>query len=147
MRELLILGIGNPMRGDDGAGPFVAERLAAAGLPARVHHGDGTGILDAMAEAGHLVLVDATRSGAAPGTRIRLDAAAAPVPADFFHYSTHRFGLAEAIETARALGLLPPRLTVHGIEGADFAAGTALSAPVAASAEALISALLQSLDG
>lgn len=135
---LLILGIGNALRRDDGVGPFVAARLAAAGLNARVHAGDGTGIIDAMAEARHLVLIDATRSGAAPGTLTTLDAIAAAIPAAFFHYSTHRFGLAEAVETARALGMLPPALTVHGIEGSDFDPGEKLSAPVAEAAEALI---------
>lgn len=139
---LLILGIGNALRRDDGVGPFVAARLAAEGLAARVHAGDGTGIIDAMAEAGHLVLIDATRSGAAPGTRTTLDAIAAPIPAELFHYSTHRFGLAEAVETARALGLLPRALTVHGIEGSDFGPGERLSAPVAEAAEALIVTLL-----
>lgn len=141
-QDLLILGIGNGLRADDGAGPYVAARLAAAGLNARVHAGDGTGIIDAMAEARHLVLIDATRSGAAPGTHTRLDAIAAPIPAEFFHYSTHRFGLAEAVETARALDLLPPALEVHGIEGADFSPGETLSAPVAEAAEALIVTLL-----
>lgn len=144
-RQPLILGIGNALRGDDGLGPHVALRLAAQGLNARVHPGDGTGILDAMAETGHLILIDATHSGASPGTRTTLDAAAAPIPADFFHYSTHRFGVAEAVETARALALLPARVTLHGIEGADFSAGDKLSAPAAEAAEALISDLLEEL--
>ncbi|MDE3121072.1 MAG: hydrogenase maturation protease [Paracoccaceae bacterium] len=141
MEKLLILGVGNALRSDDGVGPYVAARLAAAGLPARVHEGDGTGIIDAMSGVGALVVVDATRGGAAPGTRVRLDARAAPLPAAFFHYSTHRFGLAEAVETARALDLLPPVLIVHGIEGADFGPGEGLSAPAAMAAGALVQEL------
>lgn len=141
MDAVLILGIGNAMRSDDGVGPFVAARLAAAGLNARVHCGDGTGIIDAMAAAQHLILIDATRSATAPGTRTSLDAIATPIPAEFFHYSTHRFGLAEAVETGRALGLLPPALTVHGIEGAAFEPGERLSPPVAKAAQALIAVL------
>lgn len=143
---VLILGIGNAMRGDDGVGPFVAARLAEAGLPARTHEGDGTGVIDAMSEAPHLILIDATASGAAPGHRSTLDGLQ-PVPAEFFHYSTHRFGVAEAVETARALGLLPARLTIHGIEGADFSAGERLSAQVAEAAGALISELSQEFAG
>lgn len=138
MRDLLILGVGNALRSDDGVGPFVAARLAAAGLPARAHEGDGTGIIDAMGGVTVLVLVDATRTGAAPGTRVTLDARAAALPADFFHYSTHRFGLAEAVETARALDLLPPQVIVHGIEGAAFGPGETLSAPAAKAAGALV---------
>lgn len=147
MERLLVLGIGNALRSDDGVGPFVAARLAAAGLPARVHAGDGTGIIDAMSGVRALVLVDATRSGATPGTRVRLDARAAPLPAEVFHYSTHRFGLAEAVETARALDLLPPMLIVHGVEGAAFGPGDRLSAPAAKAAEALVKELERTYGG
>jgi hydrogenase maturation protease len=55
-----------------------------------------------------------------------------------FHYSTHRFGLAEAVETARALGLLPGSLRVFGIEGQDFGAGIGLSPAVEHSADLLV---------
>ncbi|HRW19863.1 MAG TPA: hypothetical protein P5181_13570 [Dermatophilaceae bacterium] len=59
------------------------------------------------------------------------------MPAALFRYSSHRFGLAEAVETARALGLLPAALTLHGIEGADFSAGIGLTPAVAAAAREL----------
>jgi hydrogenase maturation protease len=48
--------------------------------------------------------------------------------------STHGFGLAEAIELARALGGLPPRCVVYAIEGSSFEEGAALSPPVVAAA-------------
>lgn len=126
----LVVGIGNAFRSDDGVGPFVAEALAAKGVPAHVHAGDGTGLMDLFEAHDALVLIDATRSGAEPGTMIVLDAASERLPADFFHYSTHRFGLAEAVETARALGTLPAHLTVYGVEGGEFGAGTELSGAV-----------------
>lgn len=133
----LVVGIGNPFRGDDGAGPWVAEQLSARGFRTLAHEGDGTRLIDLFSTEAAVVLVDAARSGAASGTVHRFDGMA-PLPAEFFHYSTHRFGLAEAVETARALGLLPARLAVYGIEGAEFAAGTTLSPVVAAAAEALV---------
>ncbi len=138
----LFVGIGNAFRRDDGLGPWVAEALAARGLNAVPHAGDGAGLLDHFAASPSVVLIDATRSGAAAGTLRRLDARAEAIPAEFFHYSTHRFGLAEAVETARALGLLPARLIIYGIEGSDFGAGLGLSAPVPAAATALITALI-----
>ena len=137
----LFVGIGNAFRRDDGLGPWVAEALAASGSNAVPHAGDGAGLLDHFATSPSVVLIDATRSGAAAGTLRRLDAAAEPIPAEFFHYSTHRFGLAEAVETARALGLLPARLMIYGIEGRDFDAGLGLSAPVQTAASALVAAL------
>ncbi len=137
----LFVGIGNAFRSDDGVGPFVAEALAARGYAAQVHAGDGTGLMDLFEAHEALVLVDATHSGAAPGTIVSFDAVAEKLPAELFHYSTHRFGLAEAVETARALGSLPKRLVVHGIEGGEFGAGTELSGPVREAAERLIEKL------
>ena len=144
---LLILGIGNRYRCDDAAGPLVADRLAALGLPAREHSGEGAGLIEAWSgvasRAGRVVLVDAAQSGAAPGTIRRLDAAAQPLPAAFFRYSTHRFGLAEAVETARALGRLPPRLVVYAVEGGCFDFGETLSPAVAAAVERVVAMVLE----
>ncbi len=141
----LIVGVGNALRGDDGVGPFVAEALAAEGLAAHVHAGDGTGIMDLFEAHDAIILIDATRSGSAPGTLIVLDAIADKLPADLFHYSTHRFGLAEAVETARALSTLPKSLKVYGIEGADFSAGDRLSPAVRETAEKLIARIAETL--
>jgi hydrogenase maturation protease len=138
----LYIGVGNRFRSDDGVGPWVAERLGAAGRDARVHAGDGAGLLELFQRRGEVNLVDATRSAAAPGTVVCLDVEDAPLPAGFFHYSTHRFGLAEAVETARALGLLPERMRIYGVEGREFGAGTGLSAPVERAAQGLVDALL-----
>lgn len=140
-RAPLVVGIGNRFRRDDGVGPWVAEALLGAGLDARVHAGDGTGLLDLFESHDDIVLVDATKSGAAPGRLVALDAGLAPLCADMFHYSTHRFGLAEAVETARALGGLPRRLRVYGIEGRDFGAGIGLTDSVERAARALVEAL------
>ena len=137
----LIVGVGNAFRSDDGVGPLVAETLASKGFETQVHAGDGTGLMQLFETRDGVVLVDATRSGAEPGTLIALDALAGKLPADLFHYSTHRFGLAEAVETARALDALPKRLLVYGIEGRDFGSGTDLSEPVMAAARRLVARL------
>ncbi|WP_346891755.1 hydrogenase maturation protease [uncultured Roseibium sp.] len=143
----LIVGVGNALRGDDGVGPFVAEALSARGLATHVHAGDGTGLIDLFETHDQIVLIDATRSGTDPGTLIVLDAVANKLPADLFHYSTHRFGLAEAVETARALGTLPEHLQVYGIEGADFSAGDHLSPAVRETAEKLIDRIAETVLG
>ena len=44
--------------------------------------------------------------------------------------STHHFGLAEAVELARALDRLPPRLWIYGIEGKQFEQGSVPSPEV-----------------
>ncbi|HEY0836934.1 MAG TPA: hydrogenase maturation protease [Azospirillum sp.] len=130
----LILGIGNRFRRDDGVGPVVADRLAALGLAVREHSGEGAGLIEAWSGVERVVVVDATQSGTAPGTVVRLDAAR-ELPRGLFRYSSHLFGLAEAVETARALGRLPADLVIWGIEGADFGFGEDLTLAVAEAAE------------
>lgn len=131
----LVLGIGNRFRRDDGVGPAVADRLAALGIPAQEHSGEGAGLIEAWRGQARVVVVDATQSGAEPGTVVRLDAVGAAPPRGLFRYSSHLFGLAEAVETARALGHLPERLVIWGIEGADFGFGDALTPAVAEAAD------------
>jgi len=77
-----------------------------------------------------VIIIDATMSGEAPGTIHRFDASAQPIPKSSFRCSTHAFGVAEAIDLARALGNIPQRLMVYGIEGKNFAAVVGLSAEV-----------------
>jgi hydrogenase maturation protease len=133
---LLIIGLGNPWRGDDGAGPAVARALGEdPGVV--VQEGEPIGLIDAWAGAAEVIVVDAVSSGAAPGTIHRLDPVAERLPAELARGSTHAFGLADTLELARALGRLPPRLVVYGIEGERFDAGEALSAPVRAAVDAV----------
>jgi hydrogenase maturation protease len=145
----LVIGVGNEYRGDDAAGLVIARRVAeAARGQARVveESGEGAALLEAWRGARFVILFDAVQSGAAPGTIHRLEPVRAPVPTGFFRYSTHAFSVAEAIELARALGELPPRLLVYGIEGADFAAGLALSPAVAGAVEPIVRAVVADLQ-
>jgi hydrogenase maturation protease len=139
---MLVLGIGNRFRSDDGVGPLVARRLAARGVACQELSGEGALLMDAWRAAGHAVLVDAALSGAAPGTIHRFDAMTTTVPAGLFHYSSHQFSVAEAIEMARILGRLPAQMTVYGIEGRNFAYGEILSPEVAAAADAVEAEIL-----
>lgn len=137
----LLIGIGNRFRSDDGVGPVIAERLEALALPATrvcIASGEGAALMDLWREAKAVYLFDAVSSGKAAGTVHRLDAASQTIPQEFFHYSTHAFSLAEAVELARALDELPPRLIIYGIEGGSFRAGRELSPPVAAAVDEVV---------
>lgn len=120
----------------------MAERLAARGLACLEVSGEGAELMDAWQAAAHAVLVDAASSGAAPGTIHRFDALTATVPTGLFHYSSHQFSVAEAIEMARILKRLPAQMTVFGIEGRNFAYGETLSPEVAAAAETVEAEIL-----
>lgn len=129
----LVIGIGNPWRHDDAAGVELARRLAAAApesVTVREQEGEPVALVDAWEGAEAAVIVDAVSSGAPPGTVHRFDAVSGPLPARTFAHSTHALGLAEAIELGRALGRLPERLAVYGIEGERFDAGAGLSPAV-----------------
>jgi len=125
--KVLVIGAGNDFRRDDGIGIVVAERLRASKLPAQIFCGEGTELIEAWQGLDLCIIVDASSSGAEPGTITRFDAFYEPIPTQFFHYSTHKFGVAEAVETARVLGKLPKRLVVFAVEGKDFGQGPGLS--------------------
>lgn len=130
MAAIKVIGIGNPYRHDDAAGLEAVRRIRALGLT-RIEveeaTGEGADLMDRWAGSEHVILIDAVRSGAAPGTLHRLDASAQTVPKRFFSYSTHAFSVAEAVELSRRLGRLPSHLVIFGIEGGDFSTGPGLT--------------------
>ena len=140
--SFLVIGIGNAWRRDDGAGPAVAERLV--GLPCLILPGEGAGLMEAWQKAAHVVVVDAMRSGAPAGTIRHFDATVEPLPTGAFACLSHQFGLAEAVEVARVLGRLPPRLDIWGIEAVDFGQGLGLS-PAVEAAVAEVAAQIEAL--
>jgi hydrogenase maturation protease len=145
---ILVIGIGNPTRGDDAAGLLVARHIREAASPREVTvtelAGDQLALLDAWTGAREVYLIDAVCSGGTPGTVYRFDAAE-PLTAHFWHHGTHTFSLADVIELGRALGRLPGRLHGYGIEGGTFEPGAPLSAEVEAAVQAVTVLLLREL--
>jgi hydrogenase maturation protease len=139
----LVVGVGNALRGDDAAGLEVARRVRErSGVEVLGIDGDATALVDAFSGHAEVAIVDAARSDAPPGTLHAFRADRDPLPVGALRSaSTHALGVAEAIELARALDRLPARLHVYAIEGAEFAFGEALSAPVQIAVEALSSRL------
>ncbi len=145
-----VIGVGNRWRHDDAAGPEVARRLGEAdphGAEALELEGEPTSLLAAWGEADETLVIDGVSSGAAPGTLHRFEAAEGPLPVELFRGSTHALGVADAVELARALGRLPKRLVVYGIEGEDFAAGEGLTPEVEAAVQRLTAELAAELGG
>ncbi len=134
---MLILCCGNPDRGDDGAGPLVAERLRALGVEARLCRGEAFSLIDEWQGADDVVVVDAVVTGAPHGAIGEWDARTAPLARQWFRCSTHGMGVAEAVDLARTLGRLPKRLRIFGIEGRSFEAGAPPAPAVAEAAREL----------
>ena len=135
---VVVIGVGNPDRGDDAAGRAVAAALREAGIAGvcvTESDGDPVSIMDAWSGMALAVLVDAMVSGAPPGTVRRFDATEDRVPTAAHFASSHGMGAVEAIELARSLARLPSRVLVYGIEGASFDPGDPLSEAVAGGVE------------
>jgi hydrogenase maturation protease len=126
----LIIGCGNPDRGDDAAGLLAVRRLRELGCEAVEYTGEGTGLLDFFEGAAEVVLVDAAVTGAAPGAIHVWDSAEALPEWAALGASSHHFGIAQGLRLAAALGCLPEKLVIYGIEGRSFGIGEAPSPEV-----------------
>lgn len=139
----LIVGVGHPDRGDDAAGIHAVRRLDAGHRVREVT--DCSTLLDMWADESDVTVIDATVSGAAPGTIITLDGLRETLPAGTTG-STHSFGLAQSVELGRALDRLPDRLTIHCIEGERFDHGQPMSPVVDRAVDTLVARLATELS-
>ena len=141
----LVIGIGNPSRGDDAIGPVAIERLEALALPnvalltdfqLQVEHA-----LDLLG-ACEVYFVDASVACAAPFALTTL------APAADATATTHELSPAAVLETCRRLGAGPlPPAWVLAVRGYEFALGTPLSPTAAANLDAALEALVGRLLG
>jgi len=107
--------------------------------------GEPVSLVDMLDGAEEMFFVDAVRSGAEPGTIHRIDATDDPLPTAVSAASTHTLGVGDAIELARALGRLPSRVVLYGIEAESLAAGEDLSPAVEAAVAEVVERLLTEL--
>ncbi len=123
--RVLVACIGTDLVADDGVGPAVYERLAAGPLPAGVRIAllgvGGLSLLDALRGERILLVVDAVRFGAPPGTIHVLDWETIP-GAPGLPVTAHGIGVREAIDIGRLIGdrRVPDKVTLVGVEGRRF---------------------------
>ncbi len=134
----LVLGIGNSLLTDDGAGVHAALRLAE-GLgddPDVVVLDAGTlsfSLLPYVQECSALIAFDAARSGRAPGEVVVHEGPQFDRFVQRNGRSVHEVGLADLLDMARLDGRLPERRVLIGIEPASTDWGLECTPPVAAS--------------
>jgi hydrogenase maturation protease len=151
MGTVLVLGLGNRLLGDDAAGPLVIDRLGAdesVGGEVALQDGGtiGLGLLPAVEDASALIVIDATRLGAAPGNVRVLEGAAMDRQAGSCRGSVHEVALADLLGAAALRGRLPARRALVAVEPQHAALGEPPSPPVAAAIPAMcaeVRALLQ----
>lgn len=147
--KVLIIGVGNMFRSDDAAGYIVADALRKKSLPLTTvieESGEGAVLMDQWKDVEAVVLVDAVSSGNKPGSIHRFDAHENVIPARFFHYSSHAFSVAEAVEMARVMNRLPSKMIIYGIEGRNFQAGVGLSPEVQRSVPEVIQSIIDDVQ-
>jgi hydrogenase maturation protease len=135
--RVLVVGLGNPARGDDGIGPLVAERLAGLLPPDVTVAPPGANVLSLVTEWADfdaVVCVDAAAPLTTPGHIHRFDLATTELPREIGLASSHVLGLAEAIGLSRVLHLAPRDVIVFAVEGASFVGGGPMAPEIAAAA-------------
>jgi hydrogenase maturation protease len=146
---MLVIGVGNEYRRDDGVGLAVVRALAGQlppGVEVIMQSGEATALMNAWGDANVVILIDAVAVQGTPGKVYRIDANAMPLPAELFSRSTHDFGVAAAIELARTLGQLPSRVIVFGVEGQNFFDGEGLSPLVEQAASKMVDQVMSELQ-
>lgn len=133
-----LIGIGNPDRGDDAAGWLVADQVTTWSIDRRM--AGSFDLIQSWEDEDEVVIIDAMKSGARPGTIMHFDAVEDALPPATFP-STHSFGPAEIVELARRIGRIPDSLTVIGIEVGHTDLGRPLTPEVAAAVEQTIEEL------
>ena len=150
MTRTLVLGLGNPIMGDDGVGVAALNRLRHYWeLPPDVELVDGgtwgMNLLPLIESAERVILLDAIRTGAPPGTLTVLERAELP---RYFalKLSPHQIDLREVLALAELRGALPEDLVALGIEPARVEMGESLSPPVQAAMAKLVDLALDRLE-
>ena len=143
---LLILGLGNLLCGDDGLGVAAVQRLvhrydAPAG--ARVLDGGtlGLSLLPWLSEAEDVILVDAVRADAPPGSFVRLTGDEV-APAVHDRLSPHQVGVSDLLDGLRLLDRLPAQLVLLGLVPATLELGLDRTAAVEAGLDGLVEAVV-----
>lgn len=144
--DLAVIGCGNLNRRDDGLGVVVARRLTqwlASEPHEQVYVFDaGTGGMDVMFQArgaGSLILVDASLSGAKPGSIFRLPGEEVANRPEL-GYSLHDFRWNHALYAGRRIfgDAFPQDVTVYLVEAADVSFGLELSPAVSPAVEKVV---------
>jgi len=147
--DVLVIGLGNPLRGDDGVGCRVIEDLARRELPSHVELLDGgavgLGLLDLLEGRERVIIVDAAEMGRRPGEFVRF------APDDVFlasqadSFSFHHAGLADVLALADALGRTLPEMVIFGVQPAEVVWREGLSQAVETAIPTLAEAVLNEI--
>jgi hydrogenase maturation protease len=134
--DVVLIGVGNRWRGDDGVGPAVVEaarQLIDDEVDIVECDGEPSRMIDLWSQRTMAIVVDATHGAGPIGAISVWDGDVPPLPGR--ETGSHSLGIGHAIALATALDRLPTRLVVIGIEAENTGHCNGLSAAVAASVQ------------
>jgi len=135
-RSTAIVGIGNNLLTDDGAGIHALNRFAQDndddGLTCIDGGTVGLALLDRLADLDGLIALDAMILGKPPGTVTVLEGEDMDTHLRNQHGSVHEVGLSDLMDALRLRGELPDQRALIGIEPSNMDWGTEPTQPVAA---------------
>jgi hydrogenase maturation protease len=151
VNDTLIIGLGNPLRGDDAVGHRVIEALGdqvPEGTAVRRCEGDPLGLLHLAEwdEADRIILVDAVRSGRPPGTIHHVVLDGYDLPARPLT-SGHGIDIGDVVRLAARLHRLPRRVVLIGVEVAELGLGTVPAPATEAAVQRVLGILRAELWG
>ena len=146
--NVLVLGLGNILLSDEGAGVRAVEELRKhydlSDLVKIIDGGTmGLELLPYFEKRSHILIVDAVKSGNPPGTVTRIED-----PPAFLQEKTspHQIGLPDVLRIAAITGSLPRNVILLGIEPKRLSTGLDLSAEVALNLNRLVEMVVAELD-
>ena len=141
-KNTLVIGIGNPLRNDDGVGPYVADSIEAKGLgevkvwiTQQLYVED----LDRMLAFKRIILVDAAIAGAAVDFR-RVEKSHGQLPPSSHHLTAEMF-----VNLASSIYHQDLNLHLCSIRGYNFDVGNKLSTEVLKSAQDVVQVIIELL--
>lgn len=147
---VLVLGLGNVLLGDDGLGAAAVARVGRDyRIPPGVRLEDGgtlgLSLLGLLAEADRLILVDAVRADAPPGTLVRLDGTDM-MDAVRDRLSPHQVGVADLLDAARLVDCYPSMVTLLGLVPEAIDLAVVRSGAVEKGLEQLVAAVVSEVE-
>jgi hydrogenase maturation protease len=130
--KLLVIGLGNLLMGDDGAGIHIVHELQRRRLPDHVDLIDGgttgVGLVDILSSSRTVIVIDAIMTNGSSITGIRLFSPDAFIfNKEDNGYSLHDVELTSVLRLMRALDLEIPEIKIVGIPAVDISPRIGLS--------------------
>ncbi len=148
-RLILVLGVGNLLLGDEGAGIHAVRELEKRALPPQVDVVDGgtagLNLLDLLKGYERVIIVDAVDAGEEPGTILRFTPQEVASDTQALPLSLHQTEILKVLELATYLGRPLPPITIYGIQPQAMDWSTELSPALQARLSKLVDAILREI--